>query len=935
MKSSQRPPLLLLSLLVLRLFWTTTATIGSEPAAREPSEIVYTTGQCAVACGAPVITNAQLKIHRTSGSYTPYQGKEFETWRAGEPSTALITGVKQTGWYQIEDHFNSESCTDQRDETMFVTVQNECTKGTYGFPLKYNYNLKATDYNLNGNKALMVRDADNYVGNNNRMCSTDNDCSGREAMWVGETLVSQWGCKDQSSHGKCCSPKNPVVIGTFLLLKDKCELGTSGCSNAGAASNNRITIFSGCIDALYNRNLWRTSPSRERNFFTDNFCTTDESVHLQAGNIHLSPPECPGPRDPCLGVTCPSGKRPVVNSGSCLCQCILDASSCTAALPNFNQNDCSCYCPLSNNQACATQNGNNPNFIKKKDGSCGCECGLSTAQCQSQLGPNAVFNPTSCSCSCPIGSNQDCVNQKLSPWYEKTPGSCDCRCTLTDQHCRNLNGVESMFKADGSCSCDCPITSGQWCKDKFTTNWGKSDTSCACECKINDAKCQTQLKGPYAKADTKPEVCNCYCPLTDAKCAEDKSGNTWWKKKTNGDCGCQCTLTESICKGSANTAEATFDAASCSCKCPLTSGWCQSTYSNNDMGPVSASGACACECKLRDADCVTRLGGGYAKANSNTCKCECPLTDAKCAQDNGNNAYWKKKANGNCGCECSINEAFCHERFGSESIFSSSSCSCTCPIPDDAWCQTEYGPDFGKVSDKCECGCELTTAECQTRIGPDAVLNRECECECPLTDALCAESKGDNTNWKKQPDSCECQCTLTEESCAEGYRLNPDSCTCDCFLLTDEVCQEVQENFVVDKETECRCKCGLSAEACAALGVTSSDEEEEEVDSDREEVSTSGFVFQESTCSCIEQSDGGGGITDGEIVGGVLGSIAGVAALGLGAAAVSYFVRKKRKAMRSKVVAGSLATPASNAVVENPIFNPATTIVSSELYAAQ
>ncbi|KAL6056829.1 hypothetical protein QOT17_015857 [Balamuthia mandrillaris] len=760
MKSSQRPPLLLLGLLVLRLFWTATATIGSEPAARDPSEIVYTTGQCAVACGAPVITNAQLKIHRTSGSYTPYQGKEFETWRAGGPSTALITGVKQTGWYQIEDHFNSESCTDQRDETMFVTVQNECTKGTYGFPLRYNYNLKATDYNLNGNKALMVRDADNYIGNNNRMCSTDNDCSGREAMWVGETLVSQWGCKDQSSHGKCCSPKNPVVIGTFLLLKDKCRLGTSGCSTADKAANNRITIFSGCIDALYNEDAWENgNPPAERSFFSNNFCTTPESVHIQAGNVQLEKPKCP-----CDGVTCTAGKKPVEAGATCNCQCINDASSCTAANPNWREADCSCYCPLSNNQACATQNGNNPNFIKKKDGSCGCECGLSTSQCQSQLGPNAVFNPTSCSCSCPIDSNQDCVELKLSPWYEKTPGSCGCRCTLTQKGCEDLNGKESMFKAD-TCGCQCDATTSQWCRTKYSNNnWGKKSNRCECECQITDAKCRTQMQNsPYAKANTDPAVCGCFCPLTD------------------------------------------------------------------DI----------------------------------------------CAKDNGNNPAWRKKTNGECRCECGLD---CHA------------------------------------------------------LGPDAVANQQCECSCPLTDEICANRKGGNADWKKHPDSCQCRCSLTEESCAEGYRLNPETCICECLILTDENCKEEHENYVVDTDGECKCMCGLSAEACAAVQTDGEGGPEEE----EEEAGTSGLVFQESTCSCVEQADGGGGggTSDGVIAGGVLGGVAGVAAVGLGAAAAAYFIRKKRKKLMRANVSSNLAKPGATPVSENPIFNPATTIVSSELYAA-
>ena len=101
--------------------------------------------------------------------------------------------VKETGYYDLYDSELSESCEDQKDETGYLTVHNSCNKDGW-----------ATTRNVG--ERYLVADQDNEGGG----CTSDNDCSFKSTPHV---------CREGNSHGRCCVPKDPVFMGTYLLVE--------------------------------------------------------------------------------------------------------------------------------------------------------------------------------------------------------------------------------------------------------------------------------------------------------------------------------------------------------------------------------------------------------------------------------------------------------------------------------------------------------------------------------------------------------------------------------------------------------------------------------------------------------------------------------------------------------------------------------------------
>jgi hypothetical protein len=94
-----------------------------------------------------------------------------------------------TGYYGVFDQSLAESCASQLDETAFVTVTNSCSGS--GDPLEHN-----------AGSHWVVPDADNSPA-----CGSDADCGGGEV------------CREpRHSFGRCCGPRDPVFMGTFLLV---------------------------------------------------------------------------------------------------------------------------------------------------------------------------------------------------------------------------------------------------------------------------------------------------------------------------------------------------------------------------------------------------------------------------------------------------------------------------------------------------------------------------------------------------------------------------------------------------------------------------------------------------------------------------------------------------------------------------------------------
>ncbi|MCC7537365.1 MAG: hypothetical protein IT379_14175 [Deltaproteobacteria bacterium] len=106
--------------------------------------------------------------------------------RSPEVSCATVT-VERTGWYRIHDRSLAESCGSQRDETAFLTVTSSCRPD--GLPLEHNAGDRFVRADLD-----------------NRACSSDSECGAGLAC-----LAPRHGA------GTCCTPAEPVFMGTFLL----------------------------------------------------------------------------------------------------------------------------------------------------------------------------------------------------------------------------------------------------------------------------------------------------------------------------------------------------------------------------------------------------------------------------------------------------------------------------------------------------------------------------------------------------------------------------------------------------------------------------------------------------------------------------------------------------------------------------------------------
>ena len=95
--------------------------------------------------------------------------------------------VDVTGYYSIFDTDIAESCSDQLDETGFLTVHNGCNPE--GLPREHNVG-----------SWYVVEDLDNGGS-----CDSDAACGAGQV------------CRAGNSHGRCCVPADPVFMGTFLL----------------------------------------------------------------------------------------------------------------------------------------------------------------------------------------------------------------------------------------------------------------------------------------------------------------------------------------------------------------------------------------------------------------------------------------------------------------------------------------------------------------------------------------------------------------------------------------------------------------------------------------------------------------------------------------------------------------------------------------------
>lgn len=176
--------------------------------------------------------------------------------------------VDRTAYYSIFDTELSESCSDQRDETGYLTVSNSCNSDGW-----------ATQ--RNAGDRFLVADSDNTPA-----CGNDGDCGAGEV------------CRAANSHGRCCVPEEPVFMGTFLLV---------------AGEPNRICINHWCPE-------WRAEFDAGTDYgFVVNGCNGIESIHfkvdataiacedertLQACSFGCASGECLP--DPCDAADCPA-----------------------------------------------------------------------------------------------------------------------------------------------------------------------------------------------------------------------------------------------------------------------------------------------------------------------------------------------------------------------------------------------------------------------------------------------------------------------------------------------------------------------------------------------------------------------------------------------------------------------------------------------------
>ncbi len=118
--------------------------------------------------------------------------------------------VPETGYYDIFDAELSESCDDQQDETGYLTITNSCNGNGYSTI-------------RNAGKRYLVVDTDNSPDCSTGGVADDNLCAADEK------------CRFNTGHGFCCVPKEPVYMGTYLLV---------------AGEDNRICIHHWCPEWL-------------------------------------------------------------------------------------------------------------------------------------------------------------------------------------------------------------------------------------------------------------------------------------------------------------------------------------------------------------------------------------------------------------------------------------------------------------------------------------------------------------------------------------------------------------------------------------------------------------------------------------------------------------------------------------------------------------
>jgi MYXO-CTERM domain-containing protein len=180
---------------------------------------------------------------RSFPSQTPSDNQIFVVGNnASAAQDCGIVQVKETGYYAIFDSELSESCGDQKDETGYLTVQNSCSSD--GWPVERNVGER-----------YLVQDVDNSAA-----CVTDGECGAGKV------------CREGNTHGRCCVPKEPVFVGTFLLV---------------AGEENVVCIHHWCPE-------WRQALEGGKNlgFVHDpaapgENCKTPDSIHFKIAETAL------------------------------------------------------------------------------------------------------------------------------------------------------------------------------------------------------------------------------------------------------------------------------------------------------------------------------------------------------------------------------------------------------------------------------------------------------------------------------------------------------------------------------------------------------------------------------------------------------------------------------------------------------------------------
>jgi hypothetical protein len=96
--------------------------------------------------------------------------------------------VERTGYYTIFDTELSESCSDQLDETGFLTIANSCNGAGWAAE-------------RNADDRFLIFDSDNT-----EPCETDVECGAGKL------------CREGNNHGSSCVPAEPEFMGTYLLV---------------------------------------------------------------------------------------------------------------------------------------------------------------------------------------------------------------------------------------------------------------------------------------------------------------------------------------------------------------------------------------------------------------------------------------------------------------------------------------------------------------------------------------------------------------------------------------------------------------------------------------------------------------------------------------------------------------------------------------------